>query len=110
MRLPGFNSETSLQKASRFIVKTRGQSDLRAGVVSAGSEICNCNCAGGSGSTGGSGTTTTGGGLGPPGICSCSSVLGIGCSTSSNSCNPGFVPQCNCGVFGNSCQCVPGGS
>jgi|SRR5579863_693798 len=99
MRLPGFNAGTSLGKASNFVVAA-APSHWGAGVVPADSQTCNCNCAGGAG-----GSTTDG--PPPPGICACSSILGIGCSTSSNSCNPGYVPQCNCGVIGNSCQCVP---
>jgi hypothetical protein len=106
MRLPGFCAETSAGNGHQLYRKSGARTaQPETGVVFAGSDICNCNCGGASGTSPGSTTTA-----GPPGICSCSSVLGIGCSTSSNSCNPGFVPQCNCGVFGNSCQCVPGGS
>jgi hypothetical protein len=42
----------------------------------------------------------------PPGLCQCSSFLGIGCSVSVNNCNDGFVPACNCGLFSNLCGCV----
>jgi len=105
MRLPGFNAETSLGKASNLIAAAaREQPNLGVGVLSAGSDTFNCNCgSGGSGGTGGSGNPPP-----PPGVCNCSSVLGVGCSVSANHCNTGFVPRCDCGVFGNSCQCVPG--
>jgi hypothetical protein len=43
-----------------------------------------------------------------PGHCECSSFLGTGCSTTKNACNEGYVASCDCGFFGNSCQCVPG--
>lgn len=41
-----------------------------------------------------------------PGVCQCSSFLGIGCSVSVNNCTQGFVPSCNCGLFSNECGCV----
>ncbi len=108
-RLPGFTAEWSAVNASLFLVRDSSSPYLGAGVVSAGSDVtcnCGCPCAGATG--GGGGTGGTGGGGGSPGVCQCSSVLGIGCSVSANNCNPGFVPVCNCGVIGNSCQCVPG--
>jgi hypothetical protein len=43
-----------------------------------------------------------------PGHCECSSFMGMGCSNSQNACNPGYVPSCSCGMFGNGCNCVPG--
>ena len=97
-RLPGFTAESSVVSASPFRARDSYSPDAQHGVVFADSTV-NCNCGGGTGSTG------TGGGN--PGVCQCSSFLGAGCSVSGNSCNPGFVPQCNCGVLGNSCQCVP---
>jgi hypothetical protein len=101
MRLPGFNAEASVETAINVIVAAmRGQPNLRGRVVSAGTETVNCNCGGG-----GTGSGTGGGGV--PGVCACSSILGAGCSTTGNQCNPGFVPQCSCGFLGNSCQCVP---
>ena len=104
-RLPGFTAESSMVSARPFRGRSSSSPKLSAGVESAGSDVtCNCGCPCG-GSTGGTGTTGSGGG--PPGDCQCSSVLGIGCSTSANNCNPGFVPKCDCGLIGNSCQCVP---
>ena len=107
IRLPGFTAESSVVSGSSFYARHSFSLNLGGGVESAGSDVtCNCGCPC-AGSTGG-----TGGGPPPPppnpGVCNCSSVLGIGCSVSGNNCNPGFVPQCNCGVIGNSCQCVPG--
>jgi len=107
IRLPGFTAESSVLSASPFRARNSFSPNLGAGVESAGSDVtCNCGCPCG-GTTGG-----TGGGTPPPppnpGVCNCSSVLGIGCSVSANHCNPGFVPQCDCGAFGNSCQCVAG--
>jgi hypothetical protein len=105
IRLPGFTAESSMVSASLFSAHDSLWPLSGAGVVSAGSDVtCNCGCPC-SGSTGG---TTGPPPPPPPGVCQCSSVLGIGCSVSANNCNPGFVPTCNCGVFGNSCQCVPG--
>jgi hypothetical protein len=107
VRLPGFTAESSVMIAGPLGAYDSLWSVSGTGVVSAGSDVtCNCGCPC-SGSTGGGGG---GGGSSNPGVCQCSSVLGIGCSVSSNSCNPGFVPSCNCGVTGNSCQCVPGGT
>jgi hypothetical protein len=107
VRLPGFSAESSMVNASVFSTHDSFWPLSGAGVVSAGSDVtCNCGCPC-SGTTGGGGGTG-GGGTSNPGVCQCSSVLGIGCSVSANNCNPGFVPTCNCGVFGNSCQCVPG--
>ncbi len=111
-RLPGFSAESSIASASSFRARNSASPYPGAGVVSAGSDVtcnCGCPCGGTTGGTGGTGGGGGGGGTGnQPGVCQCSSVLGIGCSVSANNCNPGFVPVCNCGVFGNSCQCVPG--
>lgn len=110
VRLPGFTAESSVMSASPFGARDSLWPFLGAGVVSAGSDVtCNCGCpcsgtTGGGGGTGGTGGT----GGGPPGVCQCTSVVGFGCSVSANNCNPGFVPTCNCGIFGNSCQCVSG--
>lgn len=109
IRLPGFTADAAIVIGSLRYARTFPTLGAETGVVAAGSEICNCNCAGGQPSSGTS-TTSTSGTSGSPGVCSCSSFLGFGCSTSSNSCNPGYVPVCNCGVIGNSCQCVPGGT
>lgn len=102
IRLPGFSAESSMANASPFRARNSSWPNLGAGVVSAGSDVtCNCGCpCGGTGSTGG---TPTG-----AGTCQCSSILGAGCSVSGNNCNPGYTPVCNCGVLGNSCQCVAG--
>ena len=98
MRLPGFSAEASVETAINVIVAAlRGQPNLRGRVVSAGTETVNCNCGGG-------GTNPN---QGPPGVCACSSIAGVGCSNTGNQCNPGFTPQCSCGLLGNSCQCVP---
>jgi hypothetical protein len=101
IRLPGFTAGLSLMKAGDFGALFSRSGALGAGVIlPSGSVNCNCGCP----CPGGSGGTTGGG---TPGVCQCSSIAGVGCSTTSNSCNPGFVPQCSCGVLGNSCQCVP---
>jgi len=105
MRLPGFTAESSVMNAGGSGAYDAFSPFAGEGVVSAGSDVtCNCGCPC-SGTSGG-----TGGGSSPPapGTCNCSSVLGVGCSVSANHCNPGFTPQCDCGVFGNSCQCVAG--
>jgi hypothetical protein len=119
MSLPSRTAEASLYKTSNHygIFSTDLTGPDTAGttwpysgarVVPAGDvTVFGCPCSTGSTGTTGGGTTSGGTTSGPPGVCQCSSVLGIGCSVSSNSCNPGFVPQCNCGVTGNSCQCVP---
>jgi hypothetical protein len=104
IRLPGFTADASVVVGRLMYARTFSTFDSDAKVMPAGSEICNCNCAGGQPSSGSAAAGTAG----PPGVCSCSSVAGLFCSISSNSCNPGFVPQCNCGVIGNSCACVPG--
>jgi hypothetical protein len=110
-RMPGFTAESSVRGAIayRALFAPNSGSD----VTSAGSEICNCNCGGGcpGGASGGGGGTTGGGPPPPPpqpGVCECSSVLGVGCNVSSNHCNPGFVATCNCGLFSNACNCLPG--
>jgi hypothetical protein len=100
IRLPGFTAESSLMRSNAFRSCHSPSHTLGAAVVP--SQSLNCNCGGSGGSTG----TGTGTGTGSPGMCQCSSVLGIGCTATVNSCNPGFVPQCNCGLLGNSCQCV----
>ena len=102
-RLPGFTAEFSTWSTGPYLASGAPARKPAAGVVAADSQTCNCNCGGGAGSGGTGGQTN-------PGVCACSSLLGAACSTTSNSCNPGFVPACNCGVLGNSCQCVPGGS
>lgn len=108
MRLPGFTAELSAAGLGVFLPGRFFSPGLAAEVVSAGSDVtCNCGCPCG-GTSGGGGTGTGGGPGSGSGTCQCSSVLGIGCSVSSNNCNPGFTPVCNCGVVGNSCQCVPG--
>ena len=99
VRLPGFTAQSSVVSASPLRARNSSSRNLGVRVVSPAQTTQNCNCSGGGGSTG------TGGGN--PGVCNCSSVLGAGCSVTGNSCNPGFVPQCNCGFLGNSCQCVP---
>lgn len=82
-RFPGFSAEASLTStgsARPFKARTSRSANLGARVVAADD----------------------------PGHCECSSILGIGCSNSADHCNEGYVPACNCGLFGNSCQCVSG--
>jgi hypothetical protein len=109
MRLPGFTAESSARGAS-FYLPGLFFAPYEEAVVSAGSDVtCNCGCpCGGTSGGGTSGGTGPGGPGGGSGTCQCSSVAGIGCSVSSNNCNPGFTPVCNCGLISNSCQCVPG--
>lgn len=104
MKMPGFTAESSTWSGAPFRAHWLFSPDLGLGVIPADSQTCNCNCGGGSG---GGGTTNN---PPPTGTCACSSFLGAGCSVTGNSCLPGFVPQCNCGFLGNSCNCVPGSS
>jgi hypothetical protein len=100
IRLPGFTAESSLMRSNAFRACSTPSRAFGAGIVPSQSLTCNCGGSGGS-----TGTSSTG--TGSPGQCNCSSVLGVGCTNTFNGCNPGFGPQCSCGLLGNSCNCVP---